>query len=138
MFMQQKFNLHLVLTPCCCNPQTLSTEVAYFCFKDIRILALAIIGRNITIATRQGLSSHYYYQLWKCQVRVLCNDTTFTRSFFVVCWSAYKLEVTNEQTNEHPQHDDLVNSYSFLKKGKQLEVLCVCVWFILRDCQYRI
>jgi len=113
---------------CCCNPQTLWTEVAYLFFEDIRILALAIIGRNITIATGHERSSRCYYQLWGCQVGMVCNDT-FTRSFLVVCWSARKLEVTNEQTNEHPQHGDLVNPCSFLKKGKQIGSL-MCVWFM--------
>lgn len=42
-----------MLPPCYChNPQTLGTEVRYLFLKDIRIVALAIIGRSINIATR--------------------------------------------------------------------------------------
>jgi hypothetical protein len=60
---------------------------------------------------------------------MVCNDTTFTRSFLVGCWSAHEIEVTNEQANEHPQHGDLVNPCSFLKKGKQIGSLVCVVYF---------
>jgi hypothetical protein len=59
---------------------------------------------------------------------VVCNDTTCTRSVLVVCSSAHKVEVTNEQTIEYPQHGDLVNPCSFLNRREQIGgFVCVCV-----------